>query len=93
MKEITIYDWEGESTTFEVDLSKVKAIIIDIISGDEIASVKYDDENVEVYDSSTSRTHDFYDSTYTIYNPEKGINLLDNEEWLASTDSYDRYWK
>lgn len=79
--ELILYQYDEEPTTFENvgDLEDIKDIFISIVSGDEIAHIRYKDGTNRAFDSSISRFSDFYDGGYTIYEPSYGIDLL--EDW------------
>ena len=74
-------------------LEKLKSIQIKVLSGDEIATVKYKDGRTETYDSSIvggKRSHDEFDDEYVLYrdgDDESSILM-----WLFRSDSYDKRW-
>lgn len=87
--EITIFDYNGNSTNCLIrPLSQVASISLVVVSGDEVLQVHYKDNETEDFDSSRDRCVDYFDGGYTVY--DDGINLLGNEDWLSSCNSYDR---
>lgn len=83
---IALFDYED--TRKEFTLSKpFKAIRIEVISGDEVAFVTYDDNTIETFDSSYCRFVDYYDYEYILYDEEQDINIYD--DWVTRRNSYD----
>lgn len=63
----------------------VLSVFITVLSGDEIATVIFEDGHEEEFDSSKDRIMDFYDGSYYLY--QKGaINKLD--KFLGRVSSY-----
>ena len=74
-------------------LEKLKSIQIKVLSGDEIATVKYKDGRTETYDSSVvggKRSHDEFDEEYILY--RDGDDESSVLMWLFRSDSYDKRW-
>lgn len=88
-KAIEIMDWQGTRTTVKVDMDTVAAINLDIVSGDEILVVVYKNYTIRKFDSSYDRRMDFSDGGYVVFNEAKGVNLLEDDEWLNRKSSYD----
>lgn len=82
-------DYQGNKTTVDIDMDKVGAINLDIVTGDEILTVVYKDYTTERFDSSYDRRMDFNDGGYVVFNEAEGINLLEDDEWLNRKSSYD----
>lgn len=83
---ITLLDYNGKKR--EITPSKpFKAIRIEVVSGDEIAFVTYDDNTVESFDSSDCRIMNYFDYEYMLYDEERDINIYDF--WVTRKDSYD----
>lgn len=90
-KTIIIRDFENNPTMVTIeDFETVSKIYIDIITGDEILHVIRKDFSEDVYDSSNCRVLNFADGCYSVYWPERGINLLDEPKWCKCENSYDR---
>ena len=89
-----LYDFEGESQDFDVDLDdeNVAAAILQVVSGDEILDVVYKDGEVHTFDADTNfRTTDFLDATYIlVLNGEWQVN---RDKFLARKGSYDDWDK
>lgn len=85
-----LYDFEGESQDFDVDLDdeNVAAAILQVVSGDEILDVVYKDGEVRTFDADTHfRITDFLDATYIlVLNGEWQVN---RDKFLARKGSYD----
>lgn len=74
-------------------LEKLEGIKITVLSGDEIATVKYKDGRTETYDSSIvggKRSHDEFDDEYILY--RDGDDESKVLMWLFRSDSYDKKW-
>lgn len=74
-------------------LEKLTSIQITVLSGDEIATVKYKDGRTETYDSSIvggKRSHDEFDDKYILY--RDGDDESSVLMWLFRSDSYDKRW-
>lgn len=72
------------------DFYDIKRIQIEVISGDEVATVFYKDgkdPSILVFDSSKTREMDFYDGEYTLYEEKAGIDRF--EEFNTRITSYD----
>lgn len=88
-KAIEIMDWQGTKTTVKVDMDKVAAINLEVVSGDEILVVVYKNYTIKKFDSSHDRRIDFSDGSYVVFNEAKSVNLLEDDEWLNRKSSYD----
>lgn len=87
---LKIMDYSGDLYETTVDLDKLDEILhinIDVISGDEIATVIYENGMREVFDSSNDRIQNFYDGSYTLYS--KVININRIVEWNKRKSSHD----
>ena len=89
MKTLKIMDYDNNvvDTGLELDLDKILRIDIEVLSGDEVATVTFTDGKKKTYDSSDCRIMDFYDGEYTIYSKSEGINIID--KWEKRESSYD----
>ena len=88
MTTLKIMDYNGELTDTGVSLDKLEDILridIDVVTGDEIATVIYKNGKRERYDSSNCRLHDFYDCGYCLYGPNENRLV----EFERRTSSYD----
>ena len=79
-KEITLKDFMGKKTTYLLQDKPIEAIVIDIVSGDEIAMVQYADKECEVFDSANNRRCNIYDSTFVLAQQD------DFDRWMASKE-------
>ena len=91
---VMFYDGTWYDTPVDVSdegLKKISRIEIEVISGDHIAKIEYTDGRDESYDSSmlcrNYREDDYYDGSKVIYNPLRGINLID--AYLSTIHSND----
>ena len=91
MKELVLFDYNGGEFHTGVDLDNlddISRIDIDVISGDEVATVTYKDGRKQDFDPSWgSRDIDFFDFGYTLYDSNRLTNNIDS--WLKRGDSYD----
>lgn len=95
---LSLLAYNNERLVTEVDitqkgLEKLECIKIKVVSGDEIATVKYKDGRTETYDSSIvggKRTHDELDDEYVLFHDgdDESTVLM----WLFRSDSYDKRW-
>lgn len=81
MGKLILMDYAGRKVETDFDLSdenlnKVLRIDIEVITGDEIATIIFKDGTKKTYDSATDRMGDFYDGEYCLFNSEKDINLI-----------------
>lgn len=61
-KELTIYDYNQNPVKIEIpNFEKVKEVSCEVITGDEVLTVTYEDESEVVFDSSDDRLHDYDD--------------------------------
>lgn len=61
----------NECFDLEIDLSKVKYIFRQVISGDEVYTVVYNDNSVKNYDSDTHFRCTDYNEEFSIIYPEE----------------------
>ena len=85
---LKLYDYENKVVKTPVNLcdTNVKKVTIDVMSGDEVATVEYYDGTKKVYDSSDCRTTDFHDNRYVLLDRENDIDII--EDFLNREDSY-----
>ena len=87
--QITLMNYNDEKTAFEVgELQDIATMEIEIVSGDEILCVTYNDGSSATFDTGLDRIMDFYDGDYVLYDKNAETNLLDDENWLNRADSY-----
>ena len=88
--ELILYNYRGLPTVHD-DIGSIEDIIrieIEVVTGDEVATVVYDDYSIKYFDSAHDRIADYYHGSYEIYNFQTGLNLL--ESWKDRTsDTYD----
>lgn len=85
---IKIMDYEDKVKEIDVgELKDIRKIKVNVVTGDEILVVEYDDNTEKVFDSSDDRTRNFFDGEYILFNKdiEPEINELENPEWLDRT--------
>ena len=96
--ELVLMTFNGIKTAVNID-KPVKSIEITIMSGDEVASVIYEDGTQDIYDSATMcgnyRIVDYFDDEYTLYSVPDGIDLIDKFDKRKATywNYYSTYWK
>lgn len=86
---IKILDWNSRGKEVEIGkIEKVMAMYIQVISGDEVLCVFDKKGNIHRFDSSDTRTMNYYDGEYKIYDNEEENNLVNNPEWVNRKSSY-----
>lgn len=89
---LKLFDYKRRVKVFEIgDLESIAKIVIEVITGDEVAWVFYKDFTEDILDSCENRMCDCYDGRYVIYDFKKPNeeNLLFNQKWLNRYTSYD----
>lgn len=93
MSKLVLMDYAGRKieTDFDLDenLDKVLRIDIEVITGDEIATIVFKDGTKKTYDSATDRLANYYDGEYCLFNSEQDINLF--ELFNKREKTYDFY--
>lgn len=88
---LKLLDYKGRETLEDIgELDEIAAVVIRVITGDEIATIIYKDGLISRIDSSRDRMADYFDDEYVVYvnGVSKEENLLFNEEFIKRTDSY-----
>ena len=76
---ISIRDFAGNKSSFILGNSKdVKEIWVEIITGDEVVTVYYEDGTHKTFDSSMTRVHNYFDTAYEL--PLGYIDVFSNYE-------------
>ena len=89
---LRLIDYENRGKEFEIgSIEDIARIIIEVVSGDEIAHVLYKDYTEKCFDSGEKRMYDFQDGQYEVYDFRKPNekNLLLDRKWLNRVTSYD----
>ena len=89
---LRLLDYKKRVKEFEIgNIEDIAKIVIDVVTGDEVAYVFYKDYTEDIFDSCETRSCDCYDGRYVIYNFKKPNeeNLLFNQQWLNRYTSYD----
>ena len=90
---IKLLDCEDKISFVDVgDIKEIESMDIDVITGDEVLVVLYEDYTIKKFDSSNTRCKDHLDARYPIYNEPIGLNLLKDEDFLNRRNSYDYLW-
>ena len=88
--ELKLLNYRGEEKIVDIgDINDIAIIDIKVVTGDEIARVIYKDYTIEEFDSCYTRTADYSDGEYRIYDFGNEKNLIDNPRFMGRTDSYD----
>lgn len=88
-KTIKLLDYKGTPTEITIkDFENVKEFVFQIISGDGILEVVYNDNHVENFDSSNNRVLDFHDGIWII--SPKDIDVLNRMKSNHDTDELDK---
>ena len=77
-----IYDYNGKATEVDTGDKKIKELFVQVLSGDEVVTVDYDDGTSETFDSSDSREYSYMEESYFV--KKDGI-----QDWMSyvSTDT------
>jgi hypothetical protein len=74
MNNLKIMDYKGDLTETTIDLDKLEEILIikiEVITGDEICTVIYENGDIKKIDSSNDRLQNYFDEEYILYNKKK----------------------
>jgi len=83
---IKILDYRNRPTEVDVgELKDIEKIFVEVGTGDEILNVVHKDGTTARFDSSKDRTRYFYDGWYDVYDEKRGINIINDPEWLNRT--------
>ena len=86
---IELMDYRDKKVTFDIgNIEDIVSIIIEVITGDEIATVLYKNYTTKVFDSSPTRIDDYFDYKYTLYDVINGVDHLSHEIFLTRKISY-----
>ena len=89
---IKIYNYCNEVVEIDV-VKEIKEIFVEVVSGDEIINIEYEDGSYEFFDSShNSRLMNFDDGCYTI-KKDKINEWNDFKFTKGRTFSYERLYK
>lgn len=87
---LEIMDYNDEKIKTKINLDKldeILLIIIEVVSGDELISVIYQNGEYERFNSNYRRIMNFYEGGYILYSKKEKINRI--EEFLKRKDSYE----
>jgi len=85
---IELLDYGNSRKAFNIpEKDDIYDATIQILSGDEVLKVITKDGQLHVYDASNTRIVCFDDGEYIVYSP--GVDLFENERWLARKSAYD----
>ena len=88
-KELTIYDYDQEPVKIEIpDYEKVTEVSCEVISGDEVLTVTYEDGSEVTFDSSQDRLHDYDDGFVNI-----PLTLIDKISDIPNSYDMLRYFE
>lgn len=62
-----IYDFNGRAREVDTGDKVIKDLFVQVLSGDEVVTVYYDDCTSVRFDSSRNRAADYVDGSYIIY--------------------------
>lgn len=80
-KRVFLRNYTGKKIAIKIpDFEKITCMMVQIVSGDEILLVEYDDQRTAEYDSSDDRMVDFLDDWYNL--PKEFINEFSKFEGL-----------
>ena len=70
-----IYDYNGHATKVDTGDKVIKQLFVQVLSGDEVVTVDYDDGTSETFDSSDNRWDSYVNGAYFV-----DINHL--QDWV-----------
>lgn len=88
-----LYDYRGGRYEADVDLDNpsIELAILNVISGDEVLTVFYEDGTIASFDADTNyRIHDYHDASYVLVS--NGRWQVDRDGFYARRHSYDNGW-
>ena len=89
-KKVRIFDYKDTPTEITIkDFENVKEFVFEIISGDGILTVVYNDDREKRFDSSNTRIMGFYDGTWVI--KPKDIDILNRMKDHNDTEELNEY--
>lgn len=62
----TIYDYNGKATEVDTGDKEIKGLFVQVLSGDEVVTVEYDDGTKETFDSSDNRRVSYVEESYIV---------------------------
>lgn len=84
-KEVRLLDYKNEAKTFIIkDFEKVTLLVFQIISGDGVLRVVYDEDNSLTLDSNNTRLIDYHDGTWCL--PPRCIDDINDMKDHYDTD-------
>lgn len=85
---LKLLDYGNREVSFEIgELTTIDSICINVLTGDEVARVRYKDGTLRSFDSSGDRIADYEDISYMLYRDGEG-GLLCDEKWINRKNSY-----
>lgn len=95
---IKLFNHVDEGIEFEIgNIEDIRSIDICVLSGDEVATVHYNNHDWEVFDSSDDRCVDRFDAHYELYVDgsnslcDHSINRLNDTDFVNRKCSYGYY--
>ena len=91
---LKLLNYRGEEEEVEIgDINDISLITIRIMAGDEVATIRYKDGDMDGYDSDDGSRNIWapFDGEYDIYNCNLENNPIFDDEWLNREDSYEGY--
>lgn len=61
-----IYDFNGKATAVNTGDKVIKQLFVQVLSGDEVVTAKYDDGTRETFDSSNNRWNSYVEGSYIV---------------------------
>lgn len=89
---LTLLDYKNNASTHDIGKRKdIAVVIISVISGDERAIVVYKNGEMSSFDTCYTRSFDFHDGDYVIYNAFSKKNAIDDPKFLSRKTSYEYF--
>nr|DAO85518.1 MAG TPA: hypothetical protein [Caudoviricetes sp.] len=61
-----IYDYNDKTTEVDTGDKEIKGLFVQVLSGDEVVTVEYDDGTKETFDSSDNRRVSYVEESYFV---------------------------
>ena len=86
---LKLFSYDKVPHEYEIgNLEDIISIDIDVITGDEVATIQYTNADSVILDTAADRFMDYFDDSYTVYNKNEGINFLNDSKWANRKSSY-----
>ena len=91
-----IYNFNNEATEVDTGDKLIKQLFVQVLSGDEVVTVEYDDGTKKTFDSSYNRWVSYVEESYIVKKDRIqdwvnfGVTDYDKQPWLAHYTNHSR---